>query len=78
MRTGIEKYIIIIICKLISISYVYSHIQEIFTKSQRIFNTKLKLNVYGQQSEWEDCSRLGAQGHQLKLLCHLSHRGQQI
>ena len=43
--------------------------KAIFLKSQRIFNTELKLNVYRQQSEWEDCSRLGAQGHQLKLLC---------
>ena len=51
--------------------------KAIFLKSQRIFNTVLEVNIYRQQ-EWEDCSRLGAQGHQLKLLCHLRHMGQQI
>ena len=57
--------------------YFYSHIKAIFIKSQRIVNNELKFNVYKQQSEWEDCSRLGAQGHQLQLRCHLSHIGQQ-
>ena len=50
MRTEIEKYIIRT-CKIIYISYFYSHIQAIFIKSQRIFNTELKLNVYRQQSD---------------------------
>ena len=77
MRTAIENYIIIR-CKITYTSYFYSHIKAIFIKSQRIVNTELKLNVYRQLSEREDCRRLGAQGHQLKLLCHLSHMGKQI
>ena len=53
MRTEIEKYIIRRTCKIIYISYFYSHIQAIFIKSQRIFNTGLKLTVYRPQLEWK-------------------------
>ena len=77
MRTAIENYIIIR-CKITYTSYFYSHIKAIIIKSQRIFNNELKFKAYKQQSEREDCSRLDAQGHQMKLLCHLSHMGKQI
>ena len=36
--------------------------KAIFLKSQRIFNTELKLNVYRQQSEREDCKQTGSPG----------------
>lgn len=79
LRTGTGKYVMIIKCQNIQISYFYSCIKAVFDNREGAVIIRLKLHVHQQAvREGRPQGKRALVGRRQKLLCHLSHLSQHI